>query len=43
MIGVLGEGTRKCAVQGRQESGLFEELKKPGLQNTGTEEENGMR
>ena len=28
MIGVLGEETRQRAVRGRQESRLFEELKK---------------
>lgn len=38
MIGVLGKGTRKCVVWGRQESGLFEELKKSRVAKTVTKE-----
>ena len=37
-MGVLGKGTRKCVVWGRQESGLFGELKKSRVAKTGTKE-----
>lgn len=39
---VLGKGTRKCAIWRRQESALFEELKKARVAKTGTKQR-GMR